>query len=440
MATPTTHSNGPAKAPLLRKLIPLLRDPLTTLQRITARGPVVKLGFGRRGLYLINRPELARDAMIEHHWSFERGGPFFDGARLVVGNGLVTCPNADARRQRPLLQPAFQRTRTADYHPMMREQIAGILDAWQPGEVIDVSEQTRHLSMAVLTHTMLTSERSRATGELIRESLPTVMDGLFRRVVLPIPALYRLPTPGNRRFDRVTARLFAAISETVAHYRRDGADRGDLMSLLMDARAEDGSGGLSDAELRDQVMTLLLAGVVTVTDLVAWTLHVVAGHPEVERRLFEEIDAVLDGRVPDYEDLKALPYTHRVLMEVLRLWPPTWILSRKCVQDVVLDGTAIPAGSQVAFSLHAVHRDASVFPSPRPSIRTAGCPSASARNSARRTSPSARARAGVSARTSPWPRPPPRSPPSSAGTGSSTPTGVRSSPCPRCSSISRVCA
>ncbi|MFD0382231.1 cytochrome P450 [Streptomyces stramineus] len=195
------------------------------------------------------------------------------------------------------------------------------------------------------------------------DALPELLRGLLRRMLIPAAWVHRVPTPANRRFDGARARLDAAIGEVIAQYRQQGQDAQDLLSQIM-AGDEDSGRRPDDAEVRDQVMSVLAAGVETSASLLAWTFQLLARHPRVQNRLWEEADGVLGERPVTFDDLPSLPFTKRLLTEVLRLYPPTWLLSRIAVEDTEICGHLLPKGADVLISPYALQRNADVFPDP----------------------------------------------------------------------------
>jgi len=184
------------------------------------------------------------------------------------------------------------------------------------------------------------------------------MRGVYQRMVAPFGWQEKLPTPGNRRYNSVRAEMHGVITQTIRAWRRDGTDHGDVLSILV------GHDGLSDDEVYDQVMTMLIGGTETTGNTMAWVFHLLARHPEVERRLHEELDTVLGGRLPDYDDLPKLDYTWRVLTETLRMYPPAWLLTRVTTRATELAGHPLPAGAIVLYSPYALSRSPRHFDDP----------------------------------------------------------------------------
>ncbi|HEX8866742.1 MAG TPA: cytochrome P450, partial [Lentzea sp.] len=198
---------------------------------------------------------------------------------------------------------------------------------------------------------------------VLSRSLPELVAGLGRRVFLPMRWPHRLPLPMNRRYAAARQAMNDLVFRTIAEYRADPRDRGDLLSMLVAAR-DDAGEGMTDEQLRDEIITMMFAGVSTPAETAVWTFHALATHPDVEKRVQAEVDEVLDGRAATYDDLKRLEYTKQVVAESLRHHPPAWLVSRRSTQDAVVAGHPIPAGSDVFFSPYVLHHDPRSFPNP----------------------------------------------------------------------------
>ncbi|WCD91337.1 Pentalenene oxygenase (plasmid) [Streptomyces xanthophaeus] len=346
--------------PGLGHVIQLVRDPLAFLASQREGPAVVRLQLAGREVYLVNGGEAARQVLVSQ--VFDKGGPFMDTARVLVGNGVITCSNADHRRQQPVMRPAFSREQVAGYAPVMSECVTETVGRWCEGERLDVEAGMYGLAARVVARTLIAAPAGRRAADVMAAALPVLLEGMFRRMLVPWPLLHRLPLPANRRFQQAQARLEGAVGEVIGQYRGGQAPGDDLLSLVM---AADGDGRpLDDGEVRDQILSVLAAGVETTASLLAWTLHALAGHPDVEGRLWAELDRVLAGRSPAYRDVPRLAYTRQVLFEVLRLWPPTWMLSRITLEETVIAGFSVPAGADVIVSPYALQRDPAVFGNP----------------------------------------------------------------------------
>ncbi|MER5728872.1 cytochrome P450 [Streptomyces sp. NPDC002138] len=347
--------------PWLGHVIQLMRDPLAFLALQRGGAAVVRLQLAGRRVHLVNGGDAARQVLVSS--VFDKGGPFMDTARFLVGNGVITCSNADHRRQQPVMRPAFGRDQVARYAPVMGECVTQALGGWREGERLDVEASMYALAARVVARTLIAAPAGREAADVMAGALPVLLEGMFRRMLVPWPLLHRLPSPANRRFDRAQARLGRAVEDVIGQYRSGQAPGDDLLSLVMAAVDDDGR-PLDDAEVRDQILSVLAAGVETTASLLAWTLHALADHPAVERRLWGELDRELAGREPAFADIERLPYTRQVLIEVLRLWPPTWMLSRITLEQTVLAGFTVPADADVIVSPYSLQRNPRVFPDP----------------------------------------------------------------------------
>jgi pentalenene oxygenase len=363
MATRSDIPVAPGALPLVGHAVRLLRDPLGFLSAQRGLAPVVALSLGRRECYLVTDPDAAMQVLVSEQDHFDKGGPFMDAARLLVGNGVITCGNEDHRWQRPMVKPAFHRRQVVGHTDVMRRCAVEAAELWTPGREVDLGEAMYRMAALVVARTLVSAPSGRQAAEVMASALPQLLRGLLRRMLLPMPWMHRVPTPANRRFADACAALDAAIIGVIRQYRRTGEDRHDLLSRII-AGDEVNGRRPDDREVRDQVMSILAAGVETTATLLTWTFHVLARHPAEERRLWSEVDTVLNGRHASFDDLGRLPYAKRVLIEVLRLYPPTWMLSRVAVADTTVADVALPRGAEVVISPYALQRDPAVFPAP----------------------------------------------------------------------------
>ncbi|MET8677143.1 cytochrome P450 [Streptomyces sp. NPDC004647] len=362
IAAPTTGA-APGRLPVLGHAIPLRRHPLEFLSALPARGDLVKVRLGPHRAYMVCQPELVQQVLLDPR-TYDKGGPLFDKVRPLVGNGLFTSGWAEHRVQRRLVQPAFHPSRMASYVAMMCEEIEGTLGAWQEGHAIDLNTILHALTVRVTTRTLFSTTISgRAVAE-VQHCLPIILRGIYKRMVAPIGLLERLPTPENRRFDQARARLRAVIDETVQGCRSAGTDNGDLLSILIGAQDEESGERFTDDEIRDQVMTLLIAGTETTASVLAWAFHLLGRQTEAEQRLHDEVDRILGGRLPAFHDLPVLDYARRIIIETLRLYPPAWLLTRVATVETELAGHRLPPGTTILFSPYVLGRNPQLFPDP----------------------------------------------------------------------------
>nr|AHX39404.1 hypothetical protein wt6.27c [Streptomyces sp. WT6] len=351
---------APGRLPLIGHAHQLRHGLLGFLSSLPEHGDVVKIKIGPWAAQLVCHPDLVAKVLVDDR-TFDKGGPIYDKFRDVIGNGLGTCPHASHRRKRRLLQPAFQRAKLAEYAPAMSAQIETATRSWTSGQVIDLTKQMHHITSRVLVGTLLSSNMAKAASTM-EHSLDVIMQGVYRRMVIPVHILENLPLPSNRRFRNCRQHLREVVAESIDEYRRSEVDSG-ILAAIIDARDDNGA-PLSDVEVQDELLTMLLAGIETVALTLTWALYQITLHPEVEKRLQAEADAVLQGRPARWEHLPDLKYTQRCIAETLRLVPPGWIFTRSVTQDTEIAGYRLKRGSLVAFSPYLVHRDPNYYPDP----------------------------------------------------------------------------
>ncbi|MFV0137434.1 cytochrome P450 [Streptomyces sp. HMX87] len=358
-----TSGTAPGIFPFAGHAIALFRRPLDFLDSLPAHGDLVEIRLGPRRAWVACDPRLVHRILMDPR-TFDKGGPLYDRLRTLMGDGLVTCRQDDHRRQRRLLQPAFRASHLAGYTRVMAEEAEAVCRGWRAGQRIDVPAAMLALTTGVTSRLLFSDSLDAGRAGTVRECLAAVVQGLFVRTVVPVDALFRLPTPGNRRWHRAIARLHALVDAIVAE-RGHGAPRDDLLGTLLAAAHAGGPDAPSGREVRDQLVTLLLTGVESTAMCLASAFGLLADHPEAERRLHEEVDAVLaDRAVPGHEELTRLVYTRCVVTETLRLRPPGWLFTRITTRETELAGRRLPRGATVLYSPYLLHHRAASFPEP----------------------------------------------------------------------------
>ncbi|WP_433672592.1 cytochrome P450 [Nocardia sp. CA-136227] len=361
MTFPSGIAAVPHRLPLLGHMVTLLRDPLGFLSSLPAHGDLVRIGLGPVDAVAVCDPGLTQE-LLRRDRVFDKGGPLLDRVREVLGDGLVTCPYALHRRHRRLVQPAFHPSRTAEYAAVMSRCIAEIVESWNDGQELDMKSELHAMTSAVTAATLFTHSVPQPVLRQMLRDVDFVVRMLMARTLLPAPLL-KVPTPGNRAYERAITDLRAALAEIITARRRAGADQGDLLSALVAAQDEDG-GGLSDLEISDQVITFFVAGTETTATALAWALSLLDAHPAVAEQQRAEVDSVLAGRTASYGDLPHLPVTGRIITETLRLRPPVWFVTRTVGEDTELGGHALPAGTTVLYSAFTIQHRADLYPDP----------------------------------------------------------------------------
>ena len=339
----------------------VVRRPLPFLSALARDfGDVAAFNVGSQPIVLLSHPDQIRDVLVTHGRRFHKGRGL-ERAKVLLGDGLLTSEDAFHLRQRRLVQPAFHRARIGAYGDTMADYARRRADRWTDGAELDVAAEMAAYTLAVVGKTLFDADIESEAHE-IGEALGTAI-ATFNFTVLPWgELLLRLPLPIARRFRRARERLDATIYEMIARRRASGDDRGDLLSMLLLAHDSEGDGsGMSDLQLRDEAMTLLLAGHETTANALTWAWFLVSGAPDVEARLHAEVDALGD-RPLGADDLARLPYTRAVLAESMRLYPPAWIVGRRALDAYQVGPHVLAPRTVVLMSQWIVHRDPRWWP------------------------------------------------------------------------------
>lgn len=351
--------------PLFGALPSFIRDPLALLRRAREAGDVSRLELGLLDVVTLHHPDHFDHVLRAHHRKYCKEGPFWDGVRSVLGNGLPTSSGEEWLLHRRMMQPQFHRRRLMALTNVVIDALDESLDwddvssTWQ---TLDVGSRMPYLTMNVVSAAVLGSHASRARAQAIAREIHVVSAHAFRAMVMHrLPSW--LPLPGRERFARANATLHREVQRVIDERRRRDDEGDDLLGLLIAATDETGV-GMTDQQLVDQTASLLLAGYETTAVGLQWSLQFLAEHPEQLGRLREECDAVLRGRLPRPDDLRRLTYARWVMQEALRLQPPSWWLPRMAAEDDEIGGYAIMKGSIVAPVVATVHRHPELWPGP----------------------------------------------------------------------------
>ncbi|MFD5436666.1 cytochrome P450 [Kitasatospora sp. NPDC127067] len=357
---------APGRLPLIGHALALWRRPLEFLDSLTAYDPIVATHLGPKPSYVLTGPDLVHRVLVTEAANYAKGRSF-DKLRPYLGNGLATSEGAFHLRQRRLVQPAFHHQQIAHYVDTMARLAAERADSWRPGQVVDVTRQMLELSLAIVTSTLFSTSLDASAAAEIRHAMPVVLHGMYTRVLDPTNLWHRLPTPGNRRLADAHDRLRRAIDHLIHADRADRADRAsgrpDLLSMLLQARDADSGEAMTDRQLHDELITLLVAGTETAAGGLAWLFHELGRHPHLDRRLHQELHdhAVLPLTA---DQLPRLGHTRRVVDEALRMRNPGGITIRRAITDVELGGYRFREGTEFIFSALVLHRNPRHFPHP----------------------------------------------------------------------------
>ncbi|MGA2595635.1 MAG: cytochrome P450 [Bryobacteraceae bacterium] len=354
---------GPKNPPIVGQIVAFRSDPLGFLKRTADKyGDIAYYRLGPLHAFLVNEPESIRQVLVTNRKNFTKSRAL-QRAKVMLGEGLLTSEGDFHLRQRRLVQPAFHRPRLIGYAQVMTEYAMRTRERWHAGEVLDVSSEMMRLTLAVVGKTLFSADVEADAVE-IGEALTAVLK-MFNFLMMPFSEyLEKLPLPSVRRFEKGRDRLDQTIFGIIAERRRSGEDCGDLLSMLLLAQDEEGGGGMSDRQVRDEALTLFLAGHETTSQALTWSWYLLSQNPECERKMHEEIQSVLGDREPSFEDLPQLRYTEMVLAEAMRLYPPAWGVGRKAIEACEIGGYELPPGGIVIMSPYVMHRDPRWFPEP----------------------------------------------------------------------------
>jgi cytochrome P450 len=340
------------------------RDPLRFFVDLARTyGDVAHVHLAGEHLFLFNHPNLVRDVLVTNQRNFLKGRGL-ERAKRLLGNGLLTSEGAVHVRQRRLMQPAFHRDRIAAYASVMTEYAQRVEQRWTEGARLDVAKEMNRLTLGIVGKTLFDADVD-AQAATVGAALTDVLGSFWLNMLPLADLLEHLPLPAFRRSKRARAELDRIIYAMIAERRASPVDRGDLLSMLLLAQDEEGDGGgMSDAQVRDEAMTIFLAGHETTANALSWTWHLLSGAPEVESRLHEELDRVLGGRAPALDDVPKLQFVEQVVTESMRLFPPAWIIGRRAIHDYPVRDYLVPARGIVVMSPYVIHRDARFFAEP----------------------------------------------------------------------------
>ena len=354
---------------MLRSIRDIRRDPLAFLAAMRAAyGPVVQFPIPKPPTYLVTDPEAVRRVLVSNARAYGKRTLQYSTLSLVTGEGLLTADTEAWRVQRPIVQPAFHRGSLDLVAGHVSDAVERLIRRWEPldGTVVDVDEAMMRLALEVVGASLFGSDLSGDAEKLVHATLDA-LEIVVRKARSPLPIPVSVPTPANVVLRRAVGRLDQAVeamlTERARHPLADGQPARDMLDLLLAAHGDDGS-ALSGQQVRDQVVTFIVAGHETVASTLTWTWQLLASHPGVLEQLRAEVDAVCPSGKVSFDDVTRLTYTAAVLDEALRLYPPAWLVTRRSLEPDVLAGVDIPADALIIVSPWLVHRDPGMWPDP----------------------------------------------------------------------------
>lgn len=358
----TDRPPGPAGIPVLGNLPEFGADPIAFFSRCARDyGDVVGLKIGSWNGCFINHPEHIERVLLTSNTKFIKHRFFWRHVTEIFGKGLVTNEGSSWLRQRRLAQPAFHRDRISGYGDVMVEYTREMLDAWDREAAGAIHDEMMRATMAIVTKTLFGSQMAEGEMRAIGRAFDDAVEAIAIRFRRPFRIPEWVPLPSNVRYRRAVRDLDRLVYSMIEERRRDPGE--DLLSMLLAARDEDGS-AMSERQLRDEAVTIFLAGHETTALTLSWTFHLLALHPVIQDRLIEEVDAVLGSRAATAADLPALSMANRVVQESMRLYPPAYAFGRESIEDVEIGGYVLPKGTTVFMSPWVIHRDPRFFEDP----------------------------------------------------------------------------
>lgn len=356
---------GPKGSFLVGSLPAMRQGPLKLLMDAAREhGDIARLQLVERVL-LLSHPDDVKHVLQDRHTNYAKSY-FYERMKLLVGEGLVTSDGAHWLRQRRLAAPAFHRERLRHLQGVMARRTVEMLGEWShkgDGHAIDAAEEMTRLTLGIAGETLFSVDllgKAAEVGHAAAAALEITNQRGSQLFVTP----QAIPTSQNRRFKQALEVLDRVVFEVIARRRDTGETADDLLQMFLEAKDADTGEQMNERQLRDEVLTMLLAGHDTTANALSWTWHLLSLHPEVERRVFEEVERVLGGRVPGPADLAALTYTNQVIKESMRLYPPAWVIGRVAKEDDVIRGYHVPKGTTVMLSPYVVHRHPDFWDNP----------------------------------------------------------------------------
>lgn len=348
--------------PILGHLPAMRRDPLSMMTDIMANhGPLVRLRMGPNlKFHVATHPDIVQGVLQTHAKNFDKQTHGFKKLQLVVGQGLLTSDGDFWRRQRRIAQPAFHKKRLAGFADSMVRAAVDLAErlerAAQREQVVDVDRAMMQVTLDIVAETLLSASVGGIDLDALGADIDFLVVDLRRRIAIPLNIPLGLPLPKNVRFKSALEAVDKVVVDIIERRRRGGERHDDLLQMLFDAEDEETGERMNDAQLRDEAVTMFLAGHETTASALSWTMYLLSLNPDVRRKARAECEAVLQGRVPTLEDLPKLVYLTQVLEESMRLYPPAWMFARHVVEETPLADYTVPAGSTILVSTFAIHR------------------------------------------------------------------------------------
>jgi cytochrome P450 len=346
---------GPRGIPILGSSLNYFRDILKFLLSVNKEfGDIAYFKLGNRNMYMVSDPEIVKDVLVTNNRNFCKSRAL-QRAKLIVGEGLLTSEGDFHLKQRRMMQPVFHNRKISKYSDSMSEYALKESANWKHGDVIDIHKSVMKITLGVVVKSLFSSDIDSESSE-IGKALTVVMKQ-FPRLVFPFSEyLDHIPLPGNIRCKKAMEKLDGTIYQMIECRRKDKNKYDDLLALLLDATDEEDNTHMDNEQLRDEAMTLFIAGQESTANAITWALYLISENRDVEKKISEEIKVVLGDRTPSWSDYQNLKYLISVFYESLRLYPPAWAVVRRAIRDYQLKDYIVPAGSDIIMSQYVIHR------------------------------------------------------------------------------------
>jgi cytochrome P450 len=339
------------------------KNSLEFLKKASAEyGDIVHFKMGPLRIVLLNHPTYIREILTSQSANFVKGRPL-ELAKEILGEGLLTSEGELHKQQSRIIQPAFHLRMMEAYAPAMTEYSDRLMASWEDGQEVDMLQEMIRMSTAIAGKTMFNIDIEKDAPE-INLALDDIMS-LFGRITMPFAeVLLKLPLPSTKKFYNAKERLDKTIYGIIDERRKDPLENGDLLSLLLKAQLDEKGTGMSNVQIRDEALTLLLTAFDTTSLALTWTWYLLSQNPEFEEHLYKEIDEVLQGRTPTIEDYSKLPYTKKIFEESMRIYPPIYIIARESINEFSIGDYVVPGGAIILASPYLIHHDPRFHPNP----------------------------------------------------------------------------
>jgi cytochrome P450 len=356
------HPAGPPKDLIGGHLISLRRDSLGFLMRNLAYGELVHLKFLKYDAYQVNHPDLVGQVLTKENQIWYKSLIYKTSLKDYIGEGLLNADGDFWRRQRKLMQPAFHTKRIDAYAETMVDYTERMLADWKDGESRDIAQEMMQVTLYIVGKTLFDADL-RSESSAVAHALEFMLEDVsnFSQRIIQLPEW--IPTPTRRKRNHTIDTLNQVIMPMIEKRRQSKEDTGDLLSMLLLAQDDEGS-GMSDNQVRNESLTIVLAGHETTANTLTWTFYLLSQYPEVAEKLRAEVDTVLGKRRPNLADLKNLPYTEQVIKEAMRVYPPVWSVGRQNIEETTLGGYPVRRGSTAIIPIWSLHHDERLYPEP----------------------------------------------------------------------------